>query len=164
MQTLKYLLFTCIFLLAGHTASAQDFGSAVGLRFGYPLSVSYKNFLTETNAVEVYAGLRGYGSFRWISINGAYQIHKDITDVYGLQWYYGGGAGVQFWSYDFVEESSTTFSLSGYLGLQYTFQDAPVTLSLDWVPTVFLGNNLGLGFNTFGAGYGALAARYVISR
>ena len=164
MHTLRTLLLGLIFFLAGHAATAQDFGSAIGLRFGYPLSVSYKNFLDQSSAVEVYAGLRGWGNYRWFSINGAYQVHNDITEVYGLQWYYGGGLGVQFWSYDFVEESSTTLSLSGYLGLQYTFADTPVTFSLDWVPTVFIGKTLGNGFNRFGAGYGALAARYILFR
>ena len=164
MNPLKYVLFAVALCAFGHTATAQDYSSAVGLRFGYPLSVSYKTFLNETNAVEAYVGFRGYGSFSWFSINGAYQIHNDIESVDGLQWYYGGGAGVQFWSYDFLAESSTTFSLAGYLGLQYTFVDAPVSLTLDWVPTVFLGDNFGVGFNTFGAGYGALGARYTLGR
>ncbi len=109
-------------------------------------------------------GFRGYGTYNWITINGAYQIHNDIESVDGLQWYYGGGAGVQFWSYDLREGGSTTFSLAGYLGLQYTFVDAPVSLTLDWVPTVFLGQNYGVGINTFGAGYGALGARYTPGR
>ena len=161
---LKYLLFAVALCAFGHTATAQDYSSAIGLRFGYPTSITFKTFLTETNAVEVYAGLRGYGSFRWYSINGAYQIHNDIESVEGLQWYYGGGAGVQFWSYDFLEESSTTFSISGYAGLQYTFPDTPISLTVDWVPTFFLGDNFGTGFNSFGAGYGALAARYTLGR
>ena len=164
MRILKTLLLVLTLCAFGQTAAAQDYKSAVGLRFGYPLSLSYKTFLNETSALEGYVGFRGYGSFRWISLNGAYQIHKDIDSVDGLQWYYGGGAGVQFWSYDFIEESSTTFSVSGYLGLQYTFVDAPVSLTVDWVPTFFLGDNFGAGFNSFGAGYGALAARYTLGR
>lgn len=164
MRYFKLLLFTLACCAFTQSATAQDYGSAVGLRFGYPLSVSYKTFISESSAVEGYVGFRGYGSFNWISINGAYQIHNDIESVEGLQYYYGGGAGVQFWSYDFIEEGSTTFSISGYLGLQYTFADAPVSLTVDWVPTFFLGDNFGAGFNSFGAGYGALAARYTLGR
>ena len=164
MNPLKYLLFAVALCALGSTATAQDYRSAVGLRFGYPLSVSYKTFLTETNAVEAYVGFRGYGSASWFSINAAYQIHNDIESVEGLQWYYGGGAGAQFWSYDFDDASSTTFSLAGYLGLQYTFVDAPVSLTVDWVPTIFLGNSLYNSFNTFGGAYGALGARYTLGR
>lgn len=161
----KHLLFAVALLAFGHSATAQDYTSAIGVRFGYPLSVSYKTFLNPTNAVEVYAGYRGFGGVaNWFSINGAYQVHSDISDLEGLQWYYGGGAGAQFWSYDFDDGGSTTFSISGYLGLQYTFVDAPVSLTLDWVPTIFLGNSLYGGFNTFGGGYGALGARYTLGR
>jgi hypothetical protein len=147
----------------GLNLGAQDFTSAVGLRFGYPLSVSYKTFINSTSALEGYVGFRGYGSFNWVSLNGAYQIHNDISEVEGLQWYYGGGAGIQFWNYDFEDNGSITVSVSGYLGAQYTFPDTPVTFSVDWVPTIFLGENFG-GVNTFGGGYGALAARYVLGR
>ena len=164
MHPLKYLIAFLFFCTLSQSATAQDYRSAVGLRFGYPISVSFKTFLSESGAVEAYAGLRGYGSFRWYSINGAYQIHHDIEALEGLQWYYGGGAGVQFWSYDFVETSSTTFSLSAYLGLQYTFPDTPVSLTVDWVPTFLLGSNFGIGINTFSAGYGALGARYTLGR
>lgn len=165
MRLLKTLLLIGIFCAFGQTASAQDYQSAVGVRFGYPFSVSYKTFVSEKNAIEAYVGFRGYsGIANWISINGAYQIHNDISSVDGLQWYYGGGAGVQFWSYDFDDSGSTTFSISGYLGLQYTFADAPVSLTVDWVPTVFLGSSRYNSFNTFGGGYGALTARYILKR
>ncbi len=164
MNNARYLFFSLFFCLFSLTATAQDYTSAVGVRLGYPFSVSYKTFLNETSAVEAYAGFRGYGSAHWISINAAYQIHNGIDAVDGLRWYYGGGAGAQFWSYDFVESSSTTFSVSGYLGLEYTFADAPVAVSLDWVPTYFLGSTRYGAFNSFGGGYGALAVRYVLGR
>lgn len=165
---MRHLKLFSLFLLFGtfsQSAAAQDYTSAIGVRFGYPLSVSYKTFISETSAIEAYVGYRGYGGgTKWISINGAYQLHNDIDAVEGLQWYYGGGAGAQFWSYDFVEGGSTTFSVSGYLGVQYTFTDAPVSLTLDWVPTVFLGSSRYGAFNSFGGGYGALAARYTLGR
>ncbi|PPK85152.1 hypothetical protein CLV84_2044 [Neolewinella xylanilytica] len=164
MTTLRCLLFfaLCGFFTSG--AQAQDFGSALGVRLGSPLSVSYKNFLSRTSALEVYAGIRNYGEYGWFSINGAYQVHTDIAQVYGLQWYYGGGAGLQFWNYDRTVENSVTLGLSGYLGLQYTFYGAPVTLSLDWVPTLFVGRKLDDDIRAFGAGHGALAVRYILFR
>ncbi|MFZ1257293.1 MAG: hypothetical protein WAR77_13120, partial [Saprospiraceae bacterium] len=53
--------------------------------------------------------------------------------------------------------SSSSFGLSGCLGLDYKFADYPINLSADWIPTFFI-NGFGDGF---GAGYGALAVRYV---
>lgn len=166
---MKRLIQLLILLLAGlfigqAELAGQAYGSAVGLRLGSPLSVSFKKFLTEENALELYVGTRGYSSFRWVSANAAWQKHKAIDGADGLEYYFGFGAGVQFWTYDFLEESSTTFSVSGYGGLQYTFANAPFSLSIDWVPTFFVGENFGAGFNTFGYSYGALAARYILGR
>lgn len=161
---MKKMIFLVGFaiLVSLNFASAQ---SMIGLRLGYPTSVTYKHFLNESNAIEVYGGFRGYTGYRWFNLSGAYQVHKPLPDVTeGLSWYFGGGASVYFWSFgnDFTggDFSSTTFGIQGYLGLDYQFADAPVNLSVDWVPTFFL-NGFG---NGFGAGYGSLAVRYIFSR
>ncbi|MCP9236820.1 hypothetical protein [Lewinella sp. JB7] len=165
MNTLKYLLLIIGLTTMSTHLTAQQYKSAIGVRLGYPLSASFKTFVSESNAVEVYVGYRGYsGAANWVSINGAYQVHQDIDAVDGLEYYYGGGVGAQFWSYKFGESGSTTFSVSGYLGLQYTFEDTPVSVSADWVPTFFIGDSRYGAFNSFGGGYGALAVRYVLGR
>ena len=159
-------LLLCLSVLAPAGLSAQDYKSAAGVRLGYPLAASYKTFLNESNAVEAYVGYRGFGSVNWITLNAAYLVHKDLDvsdDINGLRWYFGGGAGVQFWNSDFFDDGTTTFSVSGYLGLEYTFDDTPVAVSLDYVPTFFIGDGFG-GFSGFGAGYGALGVRYVLNR
>ncbi|MEM9931288.1 MAG: hypothetical protein AAF840_15840, partial [Bacteroidota bacterium] len=154
-------LTLCLCFVGQTEAIAQPFKSAVGLRLGSPLAASYKTFINETSAVEVYASYRGFTGWSWIGLNGAYQIHNDIASVDGLQWYYGAGGGVQFWSAEFSDLSGTLITASGYLGLQYTLSDTPITASVDWVPTLFIGDGFG-GFGGFGAGYGALAVRYVL--
>ncbi|MTB49476.1 hypothetical protein [Lewinella sp. W8] len=140
---------------------AQPFKSAVGLRLGYPWAASYKTFVSETNAVEVYASYRGFTGWSWIGLNGAYQIHNDLGSTEGLQWYYGGGGGIQFWNAGSSDVSGTLITVSGYLGLQYTFQDTPISVTADWVPTFFIGDGFG-GFGGFGGGYGGLGVRYVL--
>jgi len=163
---LRVFAFTlCLFLVFQTEAVAQDFKSAAGLRLGYPWAVSYKTFISESNAIEGYVGYRGWAGYNAISINGAYQIHKDIESIDGLQWYFGGGGGVDFYSYAAFEESNTIFKVSGYLGLQYTFADAPISITADWVPTFGFGDSL-FGFSTSGfrVGYGGLGVRYVLGR
>ena len=167
MNNTRYTLTFLLALLFSLGLSAQDYKSAVGVRLGYPFSLSYKTFISEASALEGYVGFRWYGAgTSWVSVNGAYQIHKDLglEDLEGLQWYYGFGAGAQFWSYDFEDSGSTTFSLSGYLGLQYTFPESPISITFDWVPTIFIGDTYYGGFNTFGGRYGAVAVRYVLGR
>ena len=76
--------------------SQSGYKSAIGLRFGYPLSVSYKHFISEPGAIEVFAGFRSYSYYSWFNIGGLYEHHKPISSVDGLQWYFGGGASVFF--------------------------------------------------------------------
>lgn len=161
---MRNALFTLLIITAfSLTAKAQDFKSAIGLRLGSPVSVSYKTFLNETAAAEAFVGFRNFGGVgSWINVGAAYQIHKDIGEVENLQWYYGGGASVFLWSFDsaFIDDSSVSFGLQGYLGLSYTLENTPLNFSVDWVPTFFLG---GYG-SGFGGGYGALSVRYVLNR
>ena len=170
---MKKLFFIAILMLGIGVSSnlnAQKYTSAVGLRFGAPLSVSYKMFISEATAIEVYASYRTNNvnflgvKYGWTSIgvNGAYLIHKDFDNTEGLSWYYGGGASLFFWSYDSGytgNNGSISFGVSGYIGLDYKFENAPVNISLDWVPTFFIGSN---SLEGFGAGQGALAVRYIL--
>jgi len=170
---MKNLLNTLLFLtgfLISNQVQAQEFKSAIGLRLGYPTSVSFKTFINESNAIEVYAGTRGFdGAFntgyRWWIVSAGYQIHKplDVGGLDGLSYYYGAGASVFFWTFDdgFSDDfDSTTFGIQGYAGLNYSFPDTPINVTLDWVPTYFFN-----GFsNGFGAGFGTLGIRYIISR
>ena len=142
--------------------AGTNYATAVGLRLGYPLSLSLKKFFTEDIAGEAYIGFRGFSGYSWVNIAVAVQKHAPIDAVDGLQWYYGAGASVFFFNFDndFFGDSSTTtsFGVQGYIGLDYTFADIPLNLSLDWIPTIFI-NGFGSGFS---GSYGSLAARYVI--
>lgn len=153
------LLVFVIFIGAVVSSQAQDYNSAVGVRLGYPMSLSYKKFISENNALEVYGGFRGYGTYSSIRVNGAFLLHKDIDSVENLRWYWGLGAGVAFYSFDFVTtEGATAITASVYGGLEYTLDGTPVSFSVDWAPTLFIG-----GFGSgFGASNGALAVRYVL--
>ena len=162
-----FVLTLLICAFAAGNLQAQGYEKAVGLRLGYPVSATYKMFLNDSNnAIEAFVGYRsdkvlGFG-WSWINVGAGYQVHNDLSSVTeGLQWYYGGGASVYFWSFDdgfsdFADESSLAFGILGFLGLDYKFANAPVNISIDWVPSIFL-NGYGSGF---GADNGALAVRY----
>ena len=165
---MKKVITLLLFLLVICTYSqAQEYyKSAVGLRLGYPASISYKTFISQDAALEAYLGLRGYGFGNFVNFSGAYQVHKPISGADGLQWYYGGGASVFFWNYDndFRDRgfSTTALGVQGYLGLDYAFADAPINLTIDWIPTFFIGGSLNV--NGFGGGFGNLGIRYIFSR
>lgn len=169
MRTSRIFAVVAIVISCTFAAQAQNYTSAIGLRLGYPISVSYKHFLSEPAAIEVFAGYRNYGSvignYGWsfFNIGGLYQYHKPISGVENLNWYFGGGASVYFYNYDdgFVydgDNTSTGFGLLLNLGLDYKFENAPINVTLDWVPTIrFNGYDSG-----FGGGFGALGVRYVL--
>lgn len=152
------LAFTFLFAFA---SNAQDYKSAIGLRLGSPLSVSYKTFVSDRGAFEGVLGFRSYsGLYSWINVGAYYEHHNPISSVRGLSWYYGAGANIYLWSWNTSyigdRSTSTSFGISGVLGLDYKFADLPLNISADWIPTFFI-NGIGSGFD---GGYGALAARY----
>jgi hypothetical protein len=160
MKTKILSTMLALFLFAA-VSQAQDYKSAIGLRLGYPLSATYKTFISDQAALELVAGFRTFSGYSWFNVGGYYEVHKEIPSVAGLKWYYGAGANIYFWSFDsgFNGGSTTSIGLSGVLGLDYKFADAPLNISVDWIPTFFL-NGYG---NGFAGGYGALAARYTIN-
>lgn len=162
MKTKHFIITLCLVAFAAFSAQSQEYKSAIGLRLGYPASISYKTFISEPGAVEAFLGFRSYSLYRWINIGATYQHHMPIQSVEGLKWYFGGGASVFLWSYDnaFADQDAakTSFGLLGTLGLDYKFADIPLNLSVDWMPVFFL-NGYGNGFY---GGYGALSARYVL--
>lgn len=164
---MKKLFFLFAFLgavLFSNAIQAQSYNSAIGLRLGVPLSVSYKTFLSESNALELFAGFRGYTGYSWVNVGALYQIHKPINGVDNLQWYFGGGASAFFYNYNngfnFGDSGSFGLGIMGNLGLDYKFDNTPINISADWVPTIYIGSGYLSGF---GGGYGALAVRYTLN-
>ena len=164
IKKMKKILPPILFILFFFTQQieAQTWYRAIGLRLGFPNSITYKQFISEKAAIEGILGTRGFVGFRTTSLAGAYQIHNTLLDdEFGeLRWYFGAGASLNLFSYDLVfTGNSGRFSIGaqGYIGVDYNFNDAPINLSLDWVPTVlFLGRGDG-----FSGEYGGFAIRYV---
>ncbi len=160
--TVAIIIITLAFALPNALQAQTTYQSAVGARLGYPLSLSLKHFVNDNSAVEAYVGTRIWSTYRWFSISGAYQYHQpiEIEGLPGLQWYAGGGASVYFWNFDFdTSASSTTLGLQGYVGLDYRFEDIPLNLTLDWIPTIFFSGYI----SGFGGGYGNLGVRYIFA-
>jgi hypothetical protein len=154
------LVLCCVFTVQ----SQSEYKTAVGLRLGYPAAVSLKHFISEKGAVEAFVGFRGYTWVRLINVGALYQHHSIISEVEGLKWYVGGGAGAWLWTYDKdfnfgADYNNFNLGIMGCLGLDYKFADLPLNLSVDWVPTLIVGDAYYGGFT---AGYGALSARYTL--
>jgi hypothetical protein len=136
MKHLKTLFFACIITFSlvsiGRT---QDYDTGLGLRVGLYNGLTAKHFLGEKSALE------GIISMRWkgIGITGLYELHNSLFNADGLKWYVGGGAHVGFYNGDHTEWGTPetkyrVMGLDGILGLEYSFNSFPISLSIDWKP------------------------------
>ena len=155
---------TCLLLVAlstffSTTSNAQSYKTGVGLRGGWFSGLTVKHFIGPDKAIE------GILCTRWsgFAIVGLMEYHKE-TDISDMNWYYGFGAHVgSFNRYDYYPVSSrnyyggnvVTLGIDGILGLEYQFQEIPITLGLDLKPFLDIVNNGGGFFDL------ALSARYV---
>ena len=153
MKKLVLILITLIVL--GLTVNAQDYRTSLGLRAGFPYGVTVKHFLNPTNAVEGILA-SSWGGF---VITGLYENEHWTGQYPGLNWFWGFGAHIGFWNNNRYIDDVDVGSVLGadfILGLEYTFDDIPLNLSLDIMPSVNL-----IGYTGWGGIHGGLSIRYV---
>jgi len=157
-MTMKKISLTVMitFCLFFH-ANAQDYNTGLGLRVGPYIGFTVKHFLNEKSAIE------GLVSTRWkgIEFTGLYEIHNQAFKTEGLNWYFGGGGHIGFYNESNKESGTaetayTNVGIDGILGLEYSFKEAPINLSIDWKPAINFTGDTG-----FWADNGALSIRYI---
>jgi hypothetical protein len=141
-------------------AQAQDYNTGIGLRAGNSAGVTVKHFLSDNVAFE---GLI-HSRWRGLMVTGLLEVHRDIREVSGLRWYYGGGAHLGVFNatesrhrrWGDPDRSYTVVGIDGILGIEYTFVEIPLNLSFDWKPAIDV-----IGYQRiWGDGF-ALSLRYV---
>ena len=143
----KIFFIGSIFLLCiTGAASAQSYKTAVGLGIDFGdgstlAGPAIKHFFTEQSALKAEL-LFGNGA---TYAQAFYQYHGAFSQGRGLSWYLGGGPSVGFGG------GSTAFSLVPMAGLDFKIPQAPVALSFDWRPRLYLGNG---GSHFFGGRFG----------
>ncbi|MDI3526616.1 MAG: hypothetical protein PWR03_799 [Tenuifilum sp.] len=145
----RTILVLSTLLLSTLALNAQDYKTGIGLRGGYPSGVTFKHFFAQKTAVE------GILSFGWggIGVTGLYQLHNSIPDAAGLRWYYGAGAHFATANpdknnpFEGTSGSKVFLGADGVVGLEYTFNEAPINLSLDVMPILNIIESPGIWFN-----------------
>lgn len=153
----------CSLFILSQTAYSQNYKNAIGLRAGIYSGITYKQFLNQKNAFEIYGLLRFYDKYNVSNITGVYQVHNAIPNVSALKWYYGFGATLGFYGYKNTyfgkKLTGVNVGILGTVGLDLTLKELPVCLSLDWSPTYYLNNGGG-----FYGDYAHFAIRYILGR
>ena len=137
-------------------ASGQEYKTGIGIRAGFSSGLTIKHFESRDAAFE------GLLTTRWqgFDITGLYEIHNQAFEVNHLNWYYGGGAHIGFYNGNDVTwgrsgASYTVVGIDGIIGIEYTFDELPINLGIDWKPALNLIGYTGLWSE------GAISVRYV---
>lgn len=150
---LTFALAICIVTMS----TAQDYNTGIGFRGGPFLGLTVKHFIGARSAVE------GLLCTRWqgFEVTGLYEIHNPAFDVNRLKWFYGVGGHLGFYNGDNttwgdVGNTYTVVGVDGIIGLEYSFDEIPINLSLDWKPSFSF-----VGYSHFFPDGAALSLRYI---
>ena len=152
-------LFTLLLLLVGTATYSQTettYESALGVKISAGRALTYKRFVTPTNAIEVQTMFFKKG----IRLIGLYEFHfYNIDGVDGLGWYVGPGAHVGFYFARYKPDYNTVIDLGidGVIGLEYRVKNTRLNISADWQPSFSL-----LGKSGIQPQFGGLALRYIL--
>ncbi len=141
----RIIIIAVISLFLSSNLKSQDYINAVGVRIGLGQGITFKHFVSTTDAIE------GLLDFRWggFNITGLYERHMTAFDVDELYFYYGAGAHIGFWDgysnpwFD-NRDHYTVIGIDGLVGLEYVFTEIPFNLGIDWKPAINLIGNTGL--------------------
>ena len=155
---MKRLSITLILIVTvSFAVHAQDYRTSLGLRAGLPVGVTLKHFLSDRNAVE------GILASRWggFLITGLYEIEHWTGEYPALNWYWGFGAHLGTWTRGYNPRLDAAYNgavigIDGIVGVEYTFDQIPLNLSLDLMPSLNI-----IGYTGWGGINGALSIRYV---
>ena len=130
---------------------AQPYRHAAGVRAGLSSGISYKGFrLHQMSAFELDILYNRHG----LNLNALYEYHLEPFNKSTRTFVYlGGGVFGGDWNDRF------SIGVAAVAGLEYTFRDLPLNLSLDWKPMLNLYADLEPDWLDFG-----LSIRYRFSR
>lgn len=133
-------------LLKAQTADSTSAGSGsyklgAGVRLAPDIGLSIKYFMDKNHAVE---GLfEGTAKYHGYGLIGLYEIHAEAFHKSGLNWFYGGGAHLNYYEKrNFLTKDNKRLNktlavgVDGILGLEYYIQEIPFTIGIDVKPSL----------------------------
>jgi hypothetical protein len=160
----KSIIIFVFVMFSVHSINAQEYKTSLGLRIGPPpfslSGITIKHFLDKATAIE---GILSF-NYNGIVATGLFQS-EHWTGIYpGINWYWGLGAHVGIWGAGenpYINSSATyrggtMLGIDGILGVEYTFDNIPLNIAIDVLPTVNL-----LGYQSWNPFNAAVSVRYV---
>lgn len=147
---MKKLILAVALTIFAATTFAQD--NALGLRVGNGAEVQYERMFDSGNVFKANLGLFDFhGSFMLVGVyNWECCNWSDWTPKAG-NWFLQAGVGGALGVYDNGEHTNFNVGIAGDVAFGIHFKNTPITLAVDYRPTLFLlHNSFGKGFGSIG--------------
>ena len=144
---MKRLILAAIFCVFAATAFAQNDG--LGFRVGSGLEVQYEHTFSSNNLIKANAGMFDFdGSFFGTCVYDWEVCNWSNWTPNAGNWFLQAGVGAAL---GIVKNTGFNVGIAGDVAFGIHFSGAPISLSADYRPTVFLLNDsLGSGFGSIG--------------
>lgn len=139
---MKKLLLVLVAVVMATGAFAQDYKHSIGLRLGYGAELQYEHHFSSKNYLEANLGLSGFSGDLFVNATYNWNLCDWNWTPSAGRWFLSAGVGAS------VGMSAKHFQagVAGDVAFGIRF-NKPVTLSLDYRPTIyFLNNAWGDGF------------------
>jgi hypothetical protein len=144
---MKKIISSMLMLIGlAFSTQAQDISkNALGLRLGdndgFGGEISYQRGLSNNNRLEFDLGWRNSNNVDALKLAGLYQWVWEIDN--GFNWYAGVGAGFGSWNYNYndTKNNGSFLFAAGDIGIEYTFKEVPIQLSIDLRPELYFNSN-----------------------
>lgn len=154
----KVIVTLLIAFMATFTISeigAQDYKAGIGLRAGTYTGLTFKYFTKPSTALEFIVATR----YKAVGFTVLVEGHTHFLGIPRLNFLYGAGGHSYFWGENNLDNSpfgrSPVVGIDGIVGLDYAWTGIPISMSIDWKPTINLGVSDG-----FWADEAAFSIRY----
>ena len=136
---MKKIIIAIVAIFAMSTAANAQF-SGIGVRLGggQGYNAELSTLWSVGNRLEVDLG---WGSHKYhddFTLTGIYQWTGELGSGFG--WFAGLGARVSYWRWNAygLKDDDVALALAGQVGIDYKFSAAPIQLSLDIRPCIYL--------------------------
>lgn len=144
----KTLVIFCVsFMLFINNSEAQTYKTSAGLSIDFGdgatlVGPAIKHFFGTNNAIQAEVLFGNNVTY----LQAFYQYNAQFASASGLQWYLGVGPSVGLY------DGGSDFYVRPTAGLDYKINNAPISLSFDWRPAVYIGDNSDFEPARFGIG------------
>ena len=152
MKQFFILGVSLFFCFSGYSQANYD--QAIGVRLIGGTTISYKNYFSNNNNVELQVSFWKHGT----RVAGLYEFNYPISGMNGLNFILGPGVHFGRWNKtyrDNHENKGSEFGIDGIIGLDYGFPKIPINISVDWQPSIILS-----GGSDFTPNLGGIGLRY----